>query len=124
MNEYFYDSYAVISYLNGSKNYEKYFKGCIGITTYYNVMEVYYSVLKEEGEEKAMIVLKLLKTITFQPSYEDIPMVMVFRIKHSSKRYSYADCLGYAISLRLGLKFLTGDEGFKSLLNVEFVKEN
>ena len=35
---------------------------------------------------------------------------------------SYADALGYAVSLRLRLKFLTGDDAFKNLDNVEFVR--
>jgi predicted nucleic acid-binding protein len=35
---------------------------------------------------------------------------------------SYADAIGYAVSLRLKLKFLTGDEAFKNLENVAFVK--
>jgi len=35
---------------------------------------------------------------------------------------SYADAIGYAVSLRLMLMFLTGDEAFKNLENVEFVK--
>jgi len=122
MTDYFYDSYAIISYINGSQNYEKYFKDKTGITTFYNAMEVYHQVSKEFGEMKANEVLTIIKTILIQPKIEDIPQAMAFKIKNSRK-YSYADCLGYAMSLRLGFKFLTGDEGFKGLFNVEFVKE-
>ena len=35
---------------------------------------------------------------------------------------SYTDAVGYVMSKSLGLKFLTGDEAFKNLENVEFVK--
>ena len=34
---------------------------------------------------------------------------------------SYADCLGYVISKKLNIRFLTGDKQFKDLPNVEFV---
>jgi len=35
---------------------------------------------------------------------------------------SYADAIGYAVSLRLMLMFLTGGDAFKNLEKVEFVK--
>ena len=35
---------------------------------------------------------------------------------------SYADAIGYVVSLRLMLMFLTGDDAFKNLEKVEFVK--
>jgi len=35
---------------------------------------------------------------------------------------SYADALGYEVAQRMGTKLLTGDEAFKGLENVEFVK--
>ena len=35
---------------------------------------------------------------------------------------SYADGLGYEVAQRMEIKFLTGDEAFKGLENVEFVK--
>ena len=49
MTEYFYDSYSIIEYLKGNKNFEKYFKEPSGITTKLNLMEVYYSLLHEEN---------------------------------------------------------------------------
>jgi hypothetical protein len=36
--------------------------------------------------------------------------------------FSYADAIGYAMSGRLRLRYLTGDDAFKGLPNVEFVK--
>jgi hypothetical protein len=35
---------------------------------------------------------------------------------------SYADAIGYVMSGRLGARYLTGDNAFKKLSNVEFVK--
>ena len=45
---------------------------------------------------------------------------MNFKIKN--KRLSIPDAIGYIISKKLGVKFLTGDNDFKNLSNVEFVK--
>ena len=47
---------------------------------------------------------------------------MNFKLKNKKINFSYIDCLGYSISNRLGIIFLTGDEGFRNLPNVEFVK--
>jgi hypothetical protein len=55
---------------------------------------------------------------------EDVRDGMKRRLELRKKKLdlSYADALGYAVSLRLMLKFLTGDDAFKNLENVEFVK--
>ncbi len=119
---YFYDSYAIIEYLNGNLNYKKYFIKLEGVTTLYNVMEVYYSVLNEEGEKKAKEVLSLLRPIIIYPKIEDAEAAMKFRFKHKENKYSYADCLGYIMAKRRKYRFLTGDEGFRNVVNVEFVK--
>ena len=46
-----------------------------------------------------------------------------FKIKNIKRSLSYADCIGYIIALRYGIKFLTGDKEFETLENVEFVKK-
>ena len=122
MTKIFYDSYAIIEYLNGNPVYKKYFVKFDGMTTLYNVMEVYYSVLREEGEEKASKVLELLKPIVVYPTFDDVENSMKFRLKHKEKKLSYADCLGYIIAKKNKIKFLTGDEGFRNIKKVEFVK--
>ena len=38
------------------------------------------------------------------------------------KALSYADCINYSIAEKMNLKLLTGDEDFRDLKNVEFVK--
>ena len=122
MINFFYDSYAIIEYINGNPNYKKYFVEYEGITTLYNVMEVYYSVLREEGEEKAKKALELLKPLIIYPSIEDLEKSMKFRLKQKKKKLSYADCLGYTLALKNKIKFLTGDEDFRDIQNVEFIK--
>ena len=51
-----------------------------------------------------------------------IKEAMKLKLKFKDKKLSYVDCIGYVFALELGLKFLTGDNEFKDLVNVEFVK--
>jgi len=55
---------------------------------------------------------------------EDVKDGMKRRLELRKKKLelSYADAIGYAVSLRLMLMFLTGDDAFKNLEKVEFVK--
>jgi hypothetical protein len=55
----------------------------------------------------------------------DIRRAMKLRLELRRKKrldLSYADALGYFLSLKHGIKFLTGDPEFKNLENVEFVE--
>ena len=122
MTKFFYDSYAIIEFIKGNAAYRTYFIEHTGLTTLYNVMEVYYSVLNEEGEKKARQVIELLKPILIYPSIEDVEESMKFRLQHKKLKLSYADCLGYTMAKRNNIKFLTGDQGFQSIQNVEYVK--
>ncbi|MBI2660858.1 hypothetical protein HYX09_01165, partial [Candidatus Woesearchaeota archaeon] len=45
-----------------------------------------------------------------------------FRLKMKKRNISMTDCIGYVISGKLKVKFLTGDKEFEHLPNVEFVK--
>ena len=47
---------------------------------------------------------------------------MEFKLKYKKERVSYVDCIGHALALELGIRFLTGDEKFEDKDNVEFVK--
>ena len=55
---------------------------------------------------------------------EDVKDGMRRRLELRKKKLelSYADAIGYAVSLRLMLMFLTGGDAFKNLEKVEFVK--
>ncbi len=117
---YFFDSYAIIEILKMSESYSK-FVDSEYITTKLNVFEVCYRVLKE-SEEKAKFVISLIsnKTVDFDDTI--ILEACKFKLSNKSKNLSMADCIGYTIALKAGIKFLTGDKEFKEMPNVEFVK--
>lgn len=57
-------------------------------------------------------------------SDKDIKDAMKFRLKMKKKKkaLSYVDALGYTIATRMKIRFLTGDNAFEKVPNVEYVK--
>ncbi len=87
-------------------------------------MEVYYVVLRDYGEAAAEKAYSATAKYTVEFRDGDLKEGMKKRLELRRKKVdlSYPDALGYTVSLRLRLRFLTGDDGFKDLENVEFVK--
>ncbi|MEK6874763.1 MAG: PIN domain-containing protein [Nanoarchaeota archaeon] len=122
MTMFFYDSYAIIEYVNDNPHFADYFEVHSGILSLLNLLEVYYIVLKEAGLEKADIIMEQLFPFIVQPTKNEIRQAMTFRNNRKKQDLSYADCLGYVISLSRALLFLTGDKQFIGMDNVQFVK--
>jgi len=122
MKLFFADSYAIIDYLKGNKSFEKYFEENEVITTRLNLMEVYYSALRDTTEKLAEEYFNsfLGKCIALED--ETIKNAMKFKLKEKARKISYIDAIGYQIALEKNIKFLTGDKKFKEMKNVEFVK--
>ena len=121
----FADSYALIEYFKGNKNYTKYFSGENEIVlTKLNLMEVYYSTLVEESEELANKYYDSLLGKCVELPDETIKKAMKLRKLENSKgkKLSYADCIGYQTALDLEINFLTGDNEFKNMEKTIFVK--
>ena len=122
MTIFFYYSYALIEYLKDNPRFTSYFEEHQGIITIFNLVEVYYSVLSGEGKTKADIVFEVLHPLVVEPSSEVIKKAMFFRLFHKKRKLSYADCVGYETAREKGIRFLTGDEQFRQMEYVEFVK--
>ncbi len=119
---YFFDTYAFFEVIHGNKNYRKYNQGIAIITTRLNLMELHYGLMLLYGKSEADRYYDLF--IHFAVDFDDytIKQSNEFRVFHKKLKLSYIDCLGYTIAKRSGVKFLTGDEGFRTIENVEFVK--
>ena len=87
-------------------------------------MEIYYAVLKDYGEVEAEKAYSATGKYLIEFDDEDVKDSMRRRLQLRRKKLnlSYADALGYTVALRLGVRFLTGDEEFENLNNVEYVK--
>lgn len=119
---YFYDTYALIEVYIGKKSYIPYKRARV-VTSQLNLFELYYSLRRREVEPAKLAsfvsrVAEVCLNLTPKLLYE----AAEFKLKMRKRRLSYADCLGYVMALRLGVKFLTGDSQFSELPNVEFVK--
>jgi predicted nucleic acid-binding protein len=122
METYYADTYAMIEYTKGNNSFFRYFKECKIITTWLNLMELYYATLLVETEEKANEYYGafLSKIVSFD--HETIKSAAKLRFGHKKKNISYIDAIGYQIALEDNVKFLTGDKAFKGMKNVEYVK--
>ena len=119
MSRYFFDTYALVEIIKNNPNYVQYSDEVI-TTSLLNLIELYYSILKDFNEEKAKMVYSKFKESISEFSDDVIFEAMKFKL--ANKNLSYVDCIGYSFALKNGLKFLTGDKEFKESVNVEFVK--
>lgn len=115
------DTYALIELLGGNIGYKPYLNHIL-LTTKFNLVELYYHFIHDYDKETADKYLQLYSEFIVPISYSCIREGMQFKLRYKKEKFSYVDCIGYALALELGVKFLTGDEKFKNKANVEFVK--
>lgn len=118
---FFCDTYALIELIGGNKNYSKYTSHIL-ITSDYNLMELYYSFLKDYGKEVAEHHFNEWVEFTVKIPREIIKMGMEIKLLNKKEKLSYIDCIGYTFALENKIPFLTGDSKFKNKIGVEFVK--
>lgn len=123
MNEdvYFFDTYAIIEILKGNNKYESY-KECKAIISSFNLVEIHLHITRIFGEEVADMILEEYSKCVINFELDDVKEATRLKIKYAKRKLSIPDSIGYVISNRLSIKFLTGDEKFKDLDNVEFVR--
>lgn len=121
--KYFFDTYALFEIFFGNENYLEYLDSEV-VTTRLNLMEMYYHLLRDYGEEDAEKYYDLTIGYSIDFTDEDIKRAMRFRLKmkKNKKDLSYVDALGYTIANRMEVPFLTGDIAFEDIPNVEYVK--
>mgnify|MGYP001586243951 CR=1 FL=1 len=121
INIFFFDTYAIIEIIKGNPNYERFKKEKI-ITSFLNIIELHYSVLKNSGKEDATLISAEYARYIVPISLEAIEEANLFRLGNIKKKISTADAVGYILSKKFSVKFLTGDKEFEKLDNVEFVR--
>lgn len=122
MNEeaYFFDTYAFFEIIRGNPKYSKYY-GSFPITTILNIAELNYGLKRDYGKLTADKYADKYAVFATDITIEDIKLAT--DLKRENKKLSLADVLGYTIANRLCVKFLTGDEQFETLPNVEFIRK-
>lgn len=118
---FFADTYALLGLAGGTYSYKPYLASAI-VTSKFHLAELYYALLGDYDAETAQHWLKFYSNFLVTVSLSSIAAAMQFKLQCKSEELSYADCIGYAVAAEFGIKFLTGDEKFRSKENVEFVR--
>ena len=118
---FFFDTYAIIEILKGSKAYDKYVD-CTALITKLNIFEIYTSVLREFGVEKAENVLEKWYPSVIDYDEEIIKDAGRLWFKMRKQKVSMTDCIGYVLAAYWKVPFLTGDKEFEDLEGVEYIK--
>lgn len=116
---YFFDTYAFFEIIRGNPSYTPY-KQVKFVTSIFNIAELNYNLKKLKGKEIADAYIDKLKDRIVTVNLEDIKEAM--DIKNKRRELSIPDVVGYVVALKYRLKFLTGDEDFRNMSHVEFVK--
>lgn len=122
LKSYFLDTYALFELIKGNSNYLQYTKDIVAITTKLNLMELHFNLLRTKDKQTADFYYDKYLEFTIGFDDETIKEANELKLKFNKRDVSYIDCLGYVLAKKRGAKFLTGDEQFKDLDNVEFVK--
>ncbi len=119
---YFFDTYALFEIISGNPDYREYSYNIAIITTKLNLMELYYGLLVKHGNEIADRYYDELVKFCIDVTDEIIKQAMVFRHINKGRNLSYVDCIGYILAKSRNINFLTGDNEFEGMDNVEYVK--
>ena len=123
MKTFFFDTYALLAVYFGNASYQGYVD-CQVVTCRLNLMEAYYQLLRDQGENIASLYYDTTLHYSTDFTDTDVKEAMKFRLKmkKKGKNLSYMDAMGYTIASRLRIRFLTGDREFEGMPDVEFVK--
>jgi len=119
--DFFYDTYAIISLIEGNENYAEY-KDNLITTGILNLAEIYNIFLRSHGKQTADYWAKKLNFNFIDLDKDSLLQAVEFRFIHKKENLSLVDCTGYILALKNNIKFLTGDSKFKNMENVDFVK--
>ncbi len=117
-NTYFFDTYALFELICGNPAYEK-FQNAKGAITVFNLMELCYSIRKKSTLAEAEKYVKKFAPLLIEVEPSDL--LAATQLKFENRQLSKADAIGYVVSRRIGVKFLTGDKEFKHMKNAEYV---
>jgi len=120
-NAYILDSYALIAHFEdepGGVQVEKLLKAAqAGKTKLFlsviNFGEVYYTTLRERGEEKAEEVKLILEQLPIISVAADKEITLEAAKQKGRYTVAYADCFAAALGIRKKAKVVTGDPEFK-----------
>lgn len=118
---FFFDTYAICEIIEGNPAYRRFADEPM-MTSILNGGELYHSFLKDSQPAKAEAWFELLRPHLVEIDPDAMKRAMRFKYAHKKKKLSMVDCVGYMLAKKLNARFLTGDEAFRDIAGVEFVK--
>lgn len=123
MKRYVFDSYALLAFLEdepGAAQVEKALREVIrgraeGFLCIINWGEIYYSVIREQGEAKAAEIAAHLEQYPLTLVAADYELTKAAAKLKGKYRIAYADCFAAALASQLKAVVLTGDPEFRLL---------
>lgn len=117
---YFFDTYALFEIIRGNPAYVRY-KDSAALITIFNLAELNYGLKKETSKLVADSITDKYSSLLVNVSLDELKEAMNMKI--GDKKFSIPDAVGYTVAKKHSVRFLTGDESFRKLPNVEFVKK-
>ena len=120
--KFYFDTYALIEIAKGNPKYLPYKEDVQILLNKLNLLEFTYFLFREEKHGNVKEIFR--NYLRFNADYDEEILIKAaeMKFKHLKQRLSFIDCIGYLIAKKNNVKFLTGDEQFRSMENVEFVK--
>ena len=120
--KFYFDTYALIEIAKGNPKYLPYKEDVQILLNKLNLLEFTYFLLREEKHGNVKEIFR--NYLRFNADYDEEILIKAaeMKFKRLKQRLSFIDCIGYLIAKKNNVKFLTGDEQFRSMENVEFVK--
>ena len=114
----FLDTYAMIEILQGNPNFNS-FLDKEKYTTDFNLLELAYYLVRNDLQEST-----IEPFLRFRLDIDKSWFFEAAKLKkeYARREFSYCDAIGYIAAIKSGMIFVTGDQQFKDMPNVEFVK--
>ena len=122
VKSFYFDTYALIEIGKGNPKYEQYKENVMILLNKLNLLELSYFLIREEKENEISPLFKEYSRFNVDYDEDDLMSAASMKFKFLKERLSFIDCIGYILARKNNVKFLTGDEHFRNLENVEFVK--
>jgi predicted nucleic acid-binding protein len=115
------DTYALIEIYKGNTRFSDLLNASVVICDL-TLAEFFGVILREKGENEARYWVRQFEQYVVHVELATLFNAVKFRQENRKKRYSFFDAVGYVYSLEHGFEFVTGDEGFRGMNQVDFRK--
>lgn len=122
MERFFFDTYALIEIVKGNPKYETY-RSAEVVITIFNLAEFHFAMLRDFSQLVADSLAEKYAPYVVDTSLNIIKKANVLKYEYRKRKFSAPDAIGYLTAQELGIPFLTGDEDFRDMSGVEFVKK-